>query len=125
MTIPPCWSIAAWSYVRAELAPAIDSLHSFVTHGAWTLAMVKGFGCGPSLDAVLEDLRKRGRVVEYADAKVVARLIALGRADALLASPFGLGAAVQGRAPGGSCRRRGDPRACHPRRPGWLFPGST
>lgn len=51
------------------------------------LAVVKAFKHGPSVDKWVDWLRARGRVNEYSDSEMVARVVSLGREDAFLAEP--------------------------------------
>lgn len=73
--------------VRNELAPRVGSLQAFEADAALRVAVVKSFRHGRSLDEWPDRLRGAGRVDEYPDAEVVARVFAAGRADAFLAQP--------------------------------------
>ncbi|MBP8145527.1 MAG: transporter substrate-binding domain-containing protein [Inhella sp.] len=74
--------------VRRELASRIASLQAFEADASLRVAVVKSFRHGVTLDRWLERLRAAGRVDEYPDAEVVARVFAAGRADAFLAQPI-------------------------------------
>jgi polar amino acid transport system substrate-binding protein len=76
--------------VRRELASRIASLQAFEADASLRVAVVKSFRHGVTLDRWLERLRAAGRVDEYPDAEVVARVFAAGRADAFLAQPITL-----------------------------------
>jgi polar amino acid transport system substrate-binding protein len=73
--------------VRSNLPQAISTLDAFVEHSELRLAVVKGFKHGPQWDRWIDRLRQQGRVDEYADAGLAARLVALGRDAALLSEP--------------------------------------
>jgi polar amino acid transport system substrate-binding protein len=83
----PYLSTRNYLIVRKELAARIDSLQAFDADAALRIAVVKSFRHGATLDRWLERLRAAGRVDEYPDAEVVARVFAVGRADAFLAQP--------------------------------------
>lgn len=71
--------------VRSGLS--VTSLAAFTENQHLRLAVVKGFRHGPQWDRWIEQLRRQGRVDEYADAGMVARLVALGRDAAFLSEP--------------------------------------
>ena len=73
--------------VRAGLPYPVSTLEAFVEHSQLRLAVVKGFKHGPQWDRWIARLREQGRVDEYADANVAARLVALGRDAAFLSEP--------------------------------------
>ncbi len=66
--------------------PVID-LESFIQHSELRLAVVKGFRHGAPWDHWIARLRQQGRVDDYADAGLAARLVALGRDAAFLSEP--------------------------------------
>ena len=68
--------------VRPELAEKVLSLRAFTADKRLRLAVVKSFKHGNTLDVWIDALRAQGRVDEYGDAEVVARIFAGGRADA-------------------------------------------
>lgn len=72
--------------LRKEAAAA-TTMRAFLDEGKWRLAVVKSFKHGPVLDAWVDALRAQKRVDEYADAEVVARIFAVGRADAFISQP--------------------------------------
>lgn len=74
--------------VRSDLPHAVHALKDFSDQPKLRLAVVKGFKHGPHWDDWIAGLRQQGRVDEYADANAVARLVALGRADAFLSQPL-------------------------------------
>lgn len=76
--------------VRAGLPEPVSTLEAF-EHSQLRLAVVKGFKHGPQWDHWIAKLRGQGRVDEYADANVVARLVALGRDAAFLSEPVAWG----------------------------------
>jgi polar amino acid transport system substrate-binding protein len=73
--------------MKRSLAATVSSLEAFNANAHLRLAVVKSFKHGPEVDAWVDRLRAMGRVSEYGDAETVARLVALGRADAFLAEP--------------------------------------
>lgn len=73
--------------VRSERAAGIDSLESFTADPTLRLAIVKSFKHGTLYDPWIQILRAQGRVHEYSDPEVVARMVSLGHADAFLAMP--------------------------------------
>ena len=73
--------------VRPELAEKVLSLRAFTADKRLRLAVVKSFKHGNTLDVWIDALRAQGRVDEYGDAEVVARIFAGGRADAFLSQP--------------------------------------
>jgi len=74
--------------VRRELAPRLQSMKDFTADTRLQLGVVKSFRHGVILDDWIDTLRKQGRVQEYADAEVVARVFAGGRVDAFLSQPL-------------------------------------
>jgi polar amino acid transport system substrate-binding protein len=74
--------------VRADLPRPVPTLEAFSQHSPLRLAVVKGFRHGPQWDDWIAQLRQQGRVDEYADANVAARLVALGRDAAFLSEPI-------------------------------------
>jgi len=74
--------------VRSDVARSVHSLKDFADQRQLRLAVVKGFKHGLHWDEWIDELRSQGRVDEYADANVVARLVSLGRADAFLSEPM-------------------------------------
>lgn len=73
--------------VREGLPYPVPTLETFTEHGELRLAVVKGFRHGPQWDQWIAKLRQQGRVDEYADANMAARLVALGRDAAFLSEP--------------------------------------
>lgn len=73
--------------VRTDLAHPVIDLESFTQHSELRLAVVKGFRHGAPWDHWIARLRQQGRVDDYADANLAARLVALGRDAALLSEP--------------------------------------
>jgi polar amino acid transport system substrate-binding protein len=71
--------------LKNELAKEVPTLAAFDANPKLRLAVVKAFKHGPAVDAWVDHLRALGRVDEYADAEVVARVFARNRADAFLA----------------------------------------
>jgi polar amino acid transport system substrate-binding protein len=74
--------------VRSGLPGSGTSLQAFTDSSQWRLAVVKGFKHGPQWDAWIAKLRQQGRVDEYADANLAARLVALGRDAGFLSEPI-------------------------------------
>ncbi len=74
--------------VRTGLPGPVPTLQAFAENSQWRLAVVKGFKHGPQWDQWIAGLRQQGRVDEYADANMAARLVALGRDAALLSEPI-------------------------------------
>jgi polar amino acid transport system substrate-binding protein len=73
--------------VSHDLAKRITSLKAFSADPTLRLAVVKSYKHGTAFDAWIDQLRAQKRVDEYADADVVARVFAAGRADAFLSQP--------------------------------------
>ena len=73
--------------VRNDRAARIDSLEAFTADPALRLAIVKSFRHGALYDPWIQTLRAQGRVHEYSDPEIVARMVSLGHADAFLAMP--------------------------------------
>jgi polar amino acid transport system substrate-binding protein len=73
--------------VRNDRAARIDSLEAFTADPTLRLAIVKSFRHGASYDPWIQTLRAQGRVHEYSDPEIVARMVSLGHADAFLAMP--------------------------------------
>ncbi|XHS78248.1 substrate-binding periplasmic protein [Burkholderiaceae bacterium UC74_6] len=73
--------------VRTDPARPIRTLQEFTQQGQLRLAVVKGFKHGRDWDEWIDTLRQQGRVDEYADANMAARLVALGRNAAFISEP--------------------------------------
>lgn len=73
---------------RIELAKRVNSLKAFSADPSLRLAVVKSYKHGTAFDAWIDQLRAQQRVDEYSDAEVVARVFAVGRADAFLSQPI-------------------------------------
>lgn len=73
--------------VNHQLAKRIHSLKGFSADPTLRLAVVKSYKHGTMFDVWIDQLRAQKRVDEYADADVVARVFAAGRADAFLSQP--------------------------------------
>ncbi|KQV47272.1 hypothetical protein ASC95_24130 [Pelomonas sp. Root1217] len=73
--------------VREGLPRPVTTLEAFAERSELRLAIVKGFRHGPQWDDWIAQLRQQGRVDEYADAGMAARLVALGRDAAFLSEP--------------------------------------
>jgi len=82
--------------LRSDLANSVHALKDFTEQSQLRLAVVKGFKHGPQWDDWIDALRQRGRVDEYADANVAARLVARGRADAFISDPMVWGRILAG-----------------------------
>jgi polar amino acid transport system substrate-binding protein len=74
--------------VRTTPGTPVATLQAFSDNRQLRLAVVKGFKHGPRWDAWIARLRQQGRVDEYADANMAARLVALGRDAAFLSEPI-------------------------------------
>lgn len=74
------------NYVLVKTTHDSDALSPalFEANPKLRLAVVKSFKHGPAADAWIDRLRSKARVDEYPDAEVVARIVAIGRADAFL-----------------------------------------
>lgn len=73
--------------VRKALAPRLDSLQAFTADPMLRLGVVRAFRHGSRLDAWISQLSAAGRVIEFSDAEVLARVFAAGRVDAFLSHP--------------------------------------
>lgn len=73
--------------VRKGLPSPVLTLDAFAEDSQLRLAVVKGFKHGPQWDPWIARLRQQGRVDEYADANMAARLVGLGRDAAFLSEP--------------------------------------
>lgn len=73
--------------VKAGLPGSVATLEAFTAQSQLRLAVVKGFKHGPHWDSWIDRLREQGRVDEYADASMAARLVALGRDAGFLSEP--------------------------------------
>ena len=73
--------------VKAGLPGSVATLEAFTEQSQLRLAVVKGFKHGQQWDAWIDKLRQQGRVDEYADAGMAARLVALGRDAAFMSEP--------------------------------------
>jgi polar amino acid transport system substrate-binding protein len=89
--------------LKKTIATQVSNRAEFDANPKLHLAVVKSFKHGPSVDEWVDWLRAQGRVHEYADSELVARVVFLGRHDAFLAEPgvvgpllsrTGLGSAV-------------------------------
>lgn len=74
--------------VRSDLPGPVAALQDFTDNPRLRLAVVKGFKHGPQWDPWIDKLRRQGRVDEYADANMAARLVALGRDAGFLSEPM-------------------------------------
>jgi len=77
--------------VRHHPDESVNSLQSFINHPKYRLAIVRSFKHGEKIDSAIEELKKQGRVDEYADAEMVARMLSIGRADAMFSMPVAWG----------------------------------
>lgn len=73
--------------VRNDLNPPVHSIADFVQNDKLRLAVVKSFQHGGEMDDLVATLKAQGRVDEYVDAQITARVVSLGRAEAFIAEP--------------------------------------
>lgn len=75
--------------MRRELAARVRSIASFEADPTLRLLTVRSYAHGPQIDAWVQRMRAQGRLIEVGDFKTAARMMRVGRADALLALPSG------------------------------------
>jgi len=73
--------------VRTDLPTPVRSMQEFAEQRQLRLAVVKGFKHGLRWDDWINALRRQGRVDEYPDASIAARLVFLGRDAAFISEP--------------------------------------
>ncbi|MDZ7938938.1 MAG: transporter substrate-binding domain-containing protein [Rhodoferax sp.] len=81
--------------VRNDVNPPVESMADFMQNGKLRLAVVKSFQHGAGIDQFADKLRAQGRVDEYGDAQLVARIVSLGRADAFISEPVAWGPLIE------------------------------
>ena len=74
--------------VRSQPSPSPTTVEAFIKNPKLRLGVVRGFHHGEGFEALIADLRRQGRVDEYADADIVARVFALGKVDGLISQPL-------------------------------------
>lgn len=72
----------------SDRSKRVNTLQNFTDDPSLRLAVVKFFKHGEPFDSWIEQLKKLKRVDEYADADMVARIVAKGRADGFLSQPL-------------------------------------
>lgn len=74
--------------IKSSEARRISSLADFEADPALRLGVVKSFRHGQTIDAWIDRLRQAGRVDDYADAEVVARVFTGDRVQAFFSEPL-------------------------------------
>ncbi len=70
--------------VRSLASASLNTVEAFATNPKLRLGVVRGYNHGAGFEAFIGNLRQQGRVDEYADAEIVARVFAVGRVDGLI-----------------------------------------
>jgi polar amino acid transport system substrate-binding protein len=74
--------------ISKDMAKRVDTLADFAADPTLKLGVVRSFRHGKTIDTWIESLRKLGRVQEYADAEVLARVYAAGRIQGFFSAPM-------------------------------------